>query len=189
MDQQLQLLQNDVLETESHIVYIITRTRKNNQAQFYTQSNKKTNNNQQESPDTGYADFLLAGSQHNLYDTYLLCVQYQTPDDRQKTCPKHVEFYFKNKFENLVHLVSFIIRIYHDARSYECQKLAKRLVDLMLVLQPIALVQKPLICCFTDTKQLRCFLFLSLNSYELKCANKRILCHSDNRCATLPCIQ
>jgi hypothetical protein len=36
--------------------------------------------------------------------------------------PKHVEFYSKNKFEKLVHLVGFIIRIYHDARSSECQK-------------------------------------------------------------------
>jgi len=30
---------------------------------------------------------------------------------------EHVEFYSKNKFEKLVHLVGFIIRIYHDARS------------------------------------------------------------------------
>jgi len=30
--------------------------------------------------------------------------------------PKHVEFYSKNKFEKLVHLVGFVIRIYHDAR-------------------------------------------------------------------------
>ena len=36
-------------------------------------------------------------------------------------CPKHVEFYYKNKFEKLLHLVSFIIRIHHDARSSECQ--------------------------------------------------------------------
>ena len=28
----------------------------------------------------------------------------------------------KDKFEKLVHLVGFIIRIYHDARSSECQK-------------------------------------------------------------------
>jgi hypothetical protein len=28
----------------------------------------------------------------------------------------------KNKFERLVHLVGFIIRIYHDAQSSECQK-------------------------------------------------------------------
>ena len=32
-----------------------------------------------------------------------------------------LEFYSNNKFEKLVHLVGFIIRIYHDARSPECQ--------------------------------------------------------------------
>ena len=65
----------------------------------------------------------LASSQHDLYDIYiLLCVQCLTPDDGQSNCPKHVEFYSKNKFEKLVHLVGFIIRIYHDARSFECQK-------------------------------------------------------------------
>ena len=40
----------------------------------------------------------------------LLCVQWKTPDDRQRNCPKHVEFHSKNKFEKLVHLVVFIIR-------------------------------------------------------------------------------
>jgi len=35
--------------------------------------------------------------------------------------PKHVEFSSKNKFEKLMHLVGFIIRIYHDARSPERQ--------------------------------------------------------------------
>ena len=40
----------------------------------------------------------------------LLCVQWKTPDDGQRNCPKHVEFHFKNKFEKLVHLVGFIIR-------------------------------------------------------------------------------
>ena len=50
-----------------------------------------------------------------------LCVQWKTPDDGQRNCPKHVEFYSKNKFEKLVHLVGFIIIIYHDARSAECQ--------------------------------------------------------------------
>ena len=39
----------------------------------------------------------------------------------RSTCPKHVQFYPKNKFEKLVHLVGFIIRIYHDARSSHCQ--------------------------------------------------------------------
>ena len=43
----------------------------------------------------------------------LLCVQWKTPDDGQRNCPKHVEFYSlqKNKFEKLVHLVRFIVRI------------------------------------------------------------------------------
>jgi len=30
-------------------------------------------------------------------------------DDGQRNCPKHVEFYSKNKFEKLVYLVGFII--------------------------------------------------------------------------------
>jgi hypothetical protein len=54
----------------------------------------------------------LASSQQNLYDIYLLlCVQYYTHDDGQKTRPKHVEFYSKNKLEKIVHLVGFILRI------------------------------------------------------------------------------
>ena len=32
---------------------------------------------------------------------------------------KHVEVYSKNKFEKLVHLVGFVVRIYHDLRSPE----------------------------------------------------------------------
>jgi len=41
--------------------------------------------------------------------------------DGQRNCPKRVEFYSKNKFQKLVHLVGFIIRIYHDSRSPERQ--------------------------------------------------------------------
>jgi len=52
----------------------------------------------------------------------LLCVQWKTPDDGHRNCPKRVEFYSKNKFEKLVQLAGFIIRIYHDARSPERQK-------------------------------------------------------------------
>ena len=59
----------------------------------------------------------------NLYDIYHWCVQWKTADDGQRNCPKHVQFYSKNKFEKLVHLVGFIIRIYHDARSPEHQTL------------------------------------------------------------------
>jgi len=43
----------------------------------------------------------------NLYDIY----QWKTPDDGQRNCPKNVEFYSKNKFEKLVHLVDFILKI------------------------------------------------------------------------------
>ena len=66
---------------------------------------------QQQICHTDYADCLQASSQHNLYDIYLLlCVQFQTTDEGQRNCPKHVEFYYKNKFEKLLHLVGFIIR-------------------------------------------------------------------------------
>jgi len=43
----------------------------------------------------------------------LLCVKWKAPDYGQRNYPKHVEFYSKNKFENLVHIhvVGFIIRI------------------------------------------------------------------------------
>ena len=54
-------------------------------------------------------------------------VYFWTPDDGQRNCPKHVEFYSKNKFEKLVHLFGFIIRIYHDALSSERQISMKRL--------------------------------------------------------------
>ena len=44
-----------------------------------------------------------------------------TPDDgqreRERDSPKHAEFHSKDKFEKLVHVVGFVITIYHDARS------------------------------------------------------------------------
>jgi hypothetical protein len=45
----------------------------------------------------------------------------KTPDDGQRNSPKHVVLFQKNKFEILVHLVAFIIRLYHDVRSPEGQ--------------------------------------------------------------------
>jgi len=65
----------------------------------------------------------------------LLCVQWKTPDYGQRNCPKHVEFYCKNKFEKLLHLVGFIIRIYHDARSPERQSV--QLYAFLVLLQRI----------------------------------------------------
>ena len=43
----------------------------------------------------------------------------RSPECQFRNCPKHVEFYSKNKFQKLVHLVGFIIRIYEDSRSPE----------------------------------------------------------------------
>jgi len=64
----------------------------------------------------------LASSQHNLYDIYLLlCVQCSTPDDGQRNCPKHVEFYSKNKSQKLVHLVGFITRnLFNISKNLLC---------------------------------------------------------------------
>ena len=52
----------------------------------------------------------LQAVRKNIWHIPLLCVQWKTPDDGQKNCPKHVEFYSKNKFEKLVHLVGFITK-------------------------------------------------------------------------------
>ena len=52
----------------------------------------------------------------------LLCVQWKIPYDRQRNCPKHVEFHSINKFERRVNLVGSIITIYHDVRSPERKK-------------------------------------------------------------------
>ena len=49
-----------------------------------------------------------------------------TPDDGQKTCPKHVEFYSKNKFDKLVHLIGFIIRIPSERLSMSIDHLVFR---------------------------------------------------------------
>jgi len=71
-----------------------------------------------------FADSLRAGSEWNCVPSWscsqavskpvwfipLLCVQWKTPDDGQRNCPKYVEFHSKNKLEKLVHLVGFFIR-------------------------------------------------------------------------------
>jgi len=40
----------------------------------------------------------------------LLCVQWKTHVDGKRNCPKHVEFHSRNKFEELMYLVGFIIK-------------------------------------------------------------------------------
>jgi len=56
----------------------------------------------------------------------LLCVQWKTPDDWQSDCPKHVEFYFKNKFEKLVHLLGFITRTHTHIQHPSLRKLQRQ---------------------------------------------------------------
>jgi len=59
-----------------------------------------------------FGDSLRASCQQT-FMTYTIAVcKMKNPDDGQRNCPKHVEFYSKNKFEKLVHLVGFIIRVY-----------------------------------------------------------------------------
>jgi len=51
----------------------------------------------------------------------LLCVQWKTPDDGHRNCPKHVEFNSKNKFEKLLHLVGFIMRHVDALSNFQVQ--------------------------------------------------------------------
>jgi len=47
----------------------------------------------------------------NLHDIRHCCTySKKTPDDGQRNCPKHVEFYSKNKCKKLVHIFGFIVR-------------------------------------------------------------------------------
>jgi hypothetical protein len=49
----------------------------------------------------------------------LLSVQWITPDDGQRNCPKHVEIHFQNKFEKIIASSWFYCKeIRHDAQSH-----------------------------------------------------------------------
>jgi len=72
-----------------------------------------------------------------------------------------VEFYSKNKFEKLVHLVGFIIIIYHDARSPERQ------IDTDSFLTPVILLFRILqhtrlnkICIFQTVRKVQLVYYL-----------------------------
>ena len=54
---------------------------------------------------------LLASCQETCLTYTIAARTVKTPDDRQRNCPKHVEFYSKNKFDKSVHLVGFILRM------------------------------------------------------------------------------
>ena len=70
----------------------------------------------------GYSVLTLLASCQQTSMTYTTAVSTVKNDDGQRNCPKHVELYSKNKFEKLVYLVGFFIRIYHNAPSPERQK-------------------------------------------------------------------
>jgi len=57
----------------------------------------------------------------------LLCVQWKT-DDGQRNCPKHVQFYSKNKFEKVLNLVGFSIRNYNYLLRNDPEELSSRIV-------------------------------------------------------------
>jgi len=61
----------------------------------------------------------------------ILILKQVLADYRLTNCPKHVEFYSKNKFEKLVHLVGFIISIYNlwtNELSETCRILFQKLI-------------------------------------------------------------
>ena len=62
----------------------------------------------------GFLQFLLGffeSSRFLCHPVQLLCVQWKTPDDGQRNCPKHVEFHSKKKkIEKSVHVVGSFIR-------------------------------------------------------------------------------
>ena len=72
----------------------------------------------------------------------LLCVQWKTPDDGQRNCPKHVEFCSKNKFEDLLHLVGFIIRTLSEVCQWNWSLVQSVTKTASIAISPI------LVCCF-----------------------------------------
>ena len=54
----------------------------------------------------------------NLYDIYLLmCVQWKTPDDGQRNCPKHVNSFYLNV--NQLDALKFIMSLFHASTCFE----------------------------------------------------------------------
>ena len=71
-----------------------------------------------------FADSLRAGLGRKfcpdlLYDIYHCCVYSKELLMMDRGTVRKMQFHSKNKFEKLVHLVGFIIKIHNDARSPE----------------------------------------------------------------------
>jgi hypothetical protein len=56
-------------------------------------------------------------------------VQQKTPDDGQRTCPKHVEFFDKIKFGKFVRLAGFIKKKLLTMHDHKNVKFANKTVD------------------------------------------------------------
>ena len=75
------------------------------------------------------------------YYIYHCCVYSEkTSGDGKRNCPKHAEFYSKNKFEKLVHLDSFIIRI----QKIRCLKeiLLRNVTDRLMTVKGLRLMTR-----------------------------------------------
>jgi len=115
----------------------------------------------------------------------LLCVQWKTPGDGHRNCPKHVEFHSKNKFEKLVHLVGFIIGIYHDARSpeHQIQTHKKQYKNLLLMRNKIfMLVFTGMMSVFLNGS---CLVHWPAHTSNLHSVHELVACNDDTYC----CIQ
>jgi hypothetical protein len=56
-------------------------------------------------------------------NTYCYVFIVETPDDGYYICPETFRVVYENKLEEWCILLAFIRRIFHDARSCECQTL------------------------------------------------------------------
>ena len=63
-------------------------------------------------------------------------VQWKTPDDGQRNCPKYVEFLDRNKFGKLVRLSVLLKQICYDARSHE------RKIQLSMFIPKLSVLRK-----------------------------------------------
>jgi len=99
----------------------------------------------------------------------LLCVQHKTPDDGQRNCPKHVEFYSQKQIEKLVHLFGFIIRICDDARSLVRQiHLECSLMKYIYMLRKTIIFNRQAELCVLWEKTTNGFYFFSPLVFEAK---------------------
>jgi len=81
--------------------------------------------------------------------TTVVCTVKKTPDDGQRNCPKNVEFYSKNKFEKLVHLFGFIIRIsWKVCFDSSCVELIMLIIDDITLLTWYILFPFMFIICY-----------------------------------------